>query len=151
MKSKTILLPILWGGFLFFSGIAPSACSGDSTPSESNEEPDSTAASLIDTFTIVNPPPPPPQLPPDVEDIIDEQTERSPFKKLGCCSDPEKRLSGDCCCQEVLELYKKMRAKNDSRIAKLKMNDPILKDCRERLARDFELVDNPPGEEDPLY
>lgn len=79
-----------------------------------------------------------------VEKKVEEQTAKSPFKDTGCCADETRRKAEDCCCQEVLEMYKKMRAAKDKNIAKLKMEDPILAVCRKKLKREFEDVDNPP-------
>ncbi len=79
-----------------------------------------------------------------VESEVEKQIAKSPFKNIGCCVDETRRKTEDCCCQDLLEMYKKMLAGKDKNIAKVKMEDPILAVCRKKLKREFEEVDNPP-------
>lgn len=95
----------------------------------------------------VSPPPPP-----SPERVANEKKEssKSIFLSLGCCEKEADRLN-DCCCMEVLDKYKTLSESKDPKLGEYKMKDPILGNCRRKLAKEFELVDYPPakaGEED---
>ncbi len=85
---------------------------------------------------------PPPS--PVVEEIVQRQKNNSPFKGLGCCSEPAPKNSEPCCCNEVLEKYRQMKAAKDKNLGELKMKDPILAICRGKLNKEFEAIDYPP-------
>jgi hypothetical protein len=105
-----------------------------------------TALSSIDTTKTIGPAPEAPPINQAVTAIIDEQTAKSPFKDLGCCTDTEKRETETCCCDLVLEQYRKMRANpGKTNFGELKMHDPILSICRQKkkLRKAFDLIDNP--------
>ncbi len=80
----------------------------------------------------------------EVEARIVEQANQSPFKDLGCCADEKRRKAEPCCCDEVLEKYKQMKAAKDKNLGQLKMSDPILAVCRKKLRKQFDAVDYPP-------
>lgn len=94
---------------------------------------------------------------PSIDTIITNLVAKSPFKDLGCCNRPEKRIEGQCCCNLVIEKYKEILLEgNSGKIVDLRQNDPIFSDCysSSQYALDFEKAENPnfeaeEEEEDP--
>lgn len=87
------------------------------------------------------------------EDVARQQVneDRSPFKDTGCCADETRRIQQDCCCLAVLESYKIMLEEADfEKLAVLMLKDPILGDCRDKMKKAFEALENPPVEDEDL-
>lgn len=123
---------------LFFN----SSC-GSRQVTEAEKEADDSLA-VIDTATkqpqLAVPPPTA-----EVHTILINQKTRSPFKDTGCCSDDQRAAKENCCCNELLEAYKKMRqTAPPEEIGRLKQEDPFLSTCRKKMKKEFEAVDNPP-------
>jgi hypothetical protein len=90
-------------------------------------------------------PPPKDEL---AKNIEQKQTESSPFKDLGCCTDEGKRQTSNCCCNLVLKSYETLLVKNDKKLSEIVQKDPILGFCREKMRKEFDAIENPPSEED---
>lgn len=113
------------------------ACSPD--PSNDGRDQES---NLLDTIsepiTFVIPEPPKSE----AEEIpVKRNEEKSIFKKLGCCANPQKRKTDDCCCTLLLQEWEKMHQSEDSRISGIMKIDPILSDCRKKRPAEFEAVE----------
>jgi len=94
--------------------------------------------------TKATPPPPPPK---DKKRISEEDrlANISPFLSSGCCKDKTQRQK-DCCCNAVLEQYKKMTTANNPKLVEYSMTDPILGACKRKKSDAFDAIDNPPVE-----
>ena len=149
MTCQTLFFTFLLGLLLF------SSCKNDEKGTENTQQeniveiPESELADVDSSASPV----PQPQLPAPLKssqkkEVEKEQESISPFKSLGCCADDTKRLSEDCCCNEVLLSYKKMFESNNKDLVKLRDTDPILADCRNKLKKEFYEIDYPPGNED---
>lgn len=83
----------------------------------------------------------------EIPDAIEEkQEEQSVFKALGCCSDNQKRLSHDCCCEDVLKSYAELT--DEKRTTVKNSADPILADCKtfRKYSSKFDEIENPISE-----
>lgn len=81
--------------------------------------------------------------------ILDDQTKNSLFYKLGCCAKPDERKK-TCCCQEVVDQYRKVREGNDDKlILKIKTEDPFFSDCKKikKWRTMIETIETPPAVE----
>lgn len=135
--------PLLY--LLFFVLFIVVSCTNSSSETSQIDDttdslPDSTIVEAVEN----KPPPPPPDAVKD--SITTVYTEKSPFLSLGCCEDKAKRRS-KCCCEAVLEAYKKMYEKEDPKLSDYKTTDPILGACRRKMQDAFDLVENPPPKE----
>lgn len=84
------------------------------------------------------------------EENLEKAASASPFSSLGCCDDESQKLE-DCCCMEVIEMYRSMVAEADTSIGRLKMTDPILSGCRKKHQNAFDEIDYPEGDDDDLF
>ncbi len=83
------------------------------------------------------------------QDSVDHQMSiASPFLNIGCCLEEADREKS-CCCDSVFEEYNKMIESDDLTVAELSMTDPILSDCRRLMPKKFDLLENPPTNEEP--
>jgi hypothetical protein len=78
--------------------------------------------------------------------IVNEQEEKSEFKNKGCCSDKEKRIKENCCCDLVLQEYQTLfsQRKNDGtlkRLSNMKKHDPIFSACYKKMRKVFEKME----------
>jgi len=95
--------------------------------------------------TIKTTPPPPPPIDEKKRKVIKELTNISPFLNSGCCKNEAKRQD-DCCCDALLEQYKKMIADKDPKFVEYSMTDPILGACRKKKPGAFDAIENPTPE-----
>lgn len=130
---------LLLGSFFTWIAVGGTACKNDKPVALTALD-----STLIDSAAAVQAPLPTPVASPVVEQEVDKQTASSPFKDLGCCGDKEKRKAENCCCEQVIEAYRKMKQQKAEGIGRLKMNDPILSVCRQKHKKIFEEIDNPP-------
>jgi|GEM_PF-3192666 len=112
----------------------PQAVNEDKTP-----KPESTTVKAKET-----PPPPPPASKEKLE-ATKQLTNISPFLAIGCCKNESQRQD-HCCCDAVLEQYKKMKTANDAKLVEYSMTDPILGACKRKKSDVFDVIDNPPVE-----
>ena len=81
--------------------------------------------------------------------ILDDQTKNSLFYKLGCCAKTDERKK-TCCCQEVVDQYRKVREGNDDQLVlKIKTEDPFFSDCKKikKWRTMIETIETPPAAE----
>jgi len=128
----SFLLPVL---FLFIF-----ACSGENAEQANVEDKTTTEANVKDIAATATPERPP--VTAEVDSIVTKLSLKSPFLKEGCCKEKNKRKD-DCCCDSVIKRYKSMVDKKDKNLAKYKMTDPILGDCRRKMPKAFDQIDNP--------
>ena len=131
MKSGLVQSAIILLGVLIL------ACGGNT--SKETEPEAMPTDTIVDTIGVKYEGPPP---------IVEEPKSDSPFYAVGCCNETEKRMD-DCCCLKVLEEYAKLKkAKPNTYIAQLKMNDVILSNCysHNMYSEKFEAIDYPEEE-----
>jgi hypothetical protein len=122
--------------------IQTSACLNDPKPAQQQTTIDTTSTTTGATSAPLPTPPPDPK----VEQKRKELEEKSEFLNLGCCKEKEKRKNEPCCCDLVLEEYKKLRPQIKDpamlkRIVKMKSSDPIYETCFKKMKKQFEKID----------
>jgi hypothetical protein len=114
------------------------------------EEPTVSGDTLQQNEALVDAMPPMKELP-KPKAIITKNTEKSPFKNLGCCADEKKRVSQDCCCALLLIEYEKIKKNEDPvKVGEIKIKDPILGDCRKKMRVEFKKLEDPPKSDEDL-
>jgi hypothetical protein len=89
-------------------------------------------------------PTPPPIV--SIENIVKEQEEKSEFKSKGCCSDKEKRIKENCCCDLILQEYQTLFMQRKDlavlkRLSNMKKHDPIFSTCYKKMRKTFEKME----------
>lgn len=128
--------------------LAISSCRRDASGKQ--EEPTGSEDSSQQTEMWIDTMPPMPELPKD-PGRLKINTEKSPFKNLGCCGDQKKRVSQDCCCALLLIEYAKIiKSEDPAKVGEIMGKDPILGDCRKKMRVEFKKLEDPPKSDEDL-